>query len=239
MSGHSHWATIKRTKGAEDAKRSKAFSKMARVISVAAREGGSGDPNANPKLRVAIEQAKEFNMPKENVERAIKRGTGELSGEILEEIVFEALGPGGIALIIEGITDNKNRTLGDVKQILNQHNGKLAGEGSVKWMFDRKGIITVALVPETSKENLEMTAIEAGADDFKWQENDILEIYTKSEELDLVRKSLEEKGVKVESASLGWIPKEEIEANKESAEKLFEALDDNDAVQNIYSNIKL
>jgi YebC/PmpR family DNA-binding regulatory protein len=135
MSGHSHAKTVARTKGAEDAKRSAAFSKMTRLISVAARDGG--DPASNPKLRVAIDQARQVNMPKENIERAIKKGTGELEGENLEEFTFEALGPGGIALIIEGITDNKNRSLGDVKQILNQHQGKLAGEGSVKWMFER------------------------------------------------------------------------------------------------------
>jgi YebC/PmpR family DNA-binding regulatory protein len=236
MSGHSHAKTVARTKGAEDAKRSAAFSKMARLISIAAREGG--DPVSNSKLRVAIDQAKQVNMPKDNIERAIKKGTGELEGENLEEFTFEALGPGGIALIIEGITDNKNRTLGDVKQILNQHQGKLAGEGSVKWMFERRGLITVNNEQKTlNKEKLELTAIEAGADDIKWR-GEILEIYTKPEDLDSVKKNLEEQGIKMESSSLDWVPKEEVEAGKEPAEKLFEALDDNDAVQNIYSNIK-
>jgi len=237
MSGHSHAKTVARTKGAEDAKRSQAFSKMARVISVAAKEGG--DPVSNSKLRVAIDQAKEVNMPKENIERAIKKGTGELSGELLEEFVFEAFGPGGIALIIEGITDNKNRTLGDIKQILNQHQGKLAGEGSVKWMFERKGVITVNNKQRTvNKEQLELTAIEAGAEDLK-ERGEFIEIYTKAEELDQIKKKLEEQGIEIESSSLDWVPKEEVETNKESAEKLFEALDANDAVQNIYSNIKL
>ena len=237
MSGHSHAKTVARTKGAEDAKRSQAFSKMARLISVAAKEGG--DPGSNSKLRVAIDQAKQVNMPKDNIERAIKRGTGELAGENLEEFVFEALGPGGIALIIEGITDNKNRSLGDVKQILNQYNGKLAGEGSVKWMFERKGAIIVNNEQGAiNKEQLELEAIEAGAEDIKERE-DLIEIYTKPEELDQIKKNLENKGIKIEAASLDWVPKEEIEANKESAQKLFEALDDNDAVQNIYSNIKL
>ncbi len=232
MSGHSHAKTVARTKGAEDAKRSKAFSKMARLISVAARQGG--DPNSNSKLRVAIDQAKQVNMPKDNIERAIKRGTGELAGESLEEFVFEALGPGGIALIIEGITDNKNRSLGEVKQILNQYNGKLADEGSVKWMFERKGVITVNKTAD--KEQLELEAIEAGAEDIK-ETQDFIEIYTKPEELDQVKRALQDKGIK--ASSLDWVPKEEVEANKEAAQKLFDALDDNDAVQNIYSNIKL
>ncbi|KPJ54780.1 transcriptional regulator [Parcubacteria bacterium DG_72] len=237
MSGHSHAKTVLRTKTAEDAKRSRAFSKMARLISVAARKGGA--PETNSKLRMAIEQAKQVNMPKDTIERAVKKGTGELAGENLEEFVFEALGPGGIALIIEGITDNKNRSLGEVKQILNQYNGKLAGEGSIKWMFERKGCITVNNEQKTvNKEKIELQAIEAGAEDIK-ERQDFIEIYTKPEELDLVKKNLEDKGIKIEAASLDWVPKEEIEANKESAEKLFEALDDNDAVQNIYSNIKI
>lgn len=239
MSGHSHWSSIKHKKGAEDAKRSKIFSKASRVISVAARDKG-GDPEANAKLKIAIEQAKTVNMPKENIERAIKRGTGELEGEKLEFFAFEALGPSGIVIIIEGITDNKNRTLGDLKQILNLHNGKLANEGSVKWMFDRKGVI---LIPNSQfpipKDEVELFIIETGAEDIKWR-NDFLEITTKPEELDKVKKNLEDKKFIIESASLDWVAKEEIEvANKENLEKLFEALDDNDAVQNIYSNLKL
>jgi len=234
MSGHSHAKTVARTKNAEDAKKSKAFSKMTRLLSVAAKEGG-GDPETNSKLRMAVEQAKQVNMPKDTIERAIKKGTGELAGENLEEFTFEALGPGGTALIIEGITDNKNRSLGDVKQILSQYNGKMAGEGSVKWMFERKGCI---VIESKEKEKIELQAIEAGAEDIK-ERGGFIEIYTRAEELDQVKKNLEEKGIKIDSASLDWVPKEEIEANKESTEKLFEALDDNDAVQNIYSNIKL
>jgi len=233
MSGHSHWASIKHKKGVEDAKRSKTFSKVSRLISIAAREKG-GDPATNANLRVAIDQAKMVNMPKENIDRAVKRGTGELEGEKLESFTFEALGPSGVAIIIEGITDNKNRTLGDIKQILNQYNGKLANEGSVKWMFERKGVIIAA-----KKDDLELTAIEAGAEDIK-QRNDFFEIVTKPEELDKVKKSLEEKGVAIDSASLDWVAKEEIEVqNKEALENLFEALDDNDAVQNIFSNLKI
>lgn len=235
MSGHSHAKTVARTKNAEDAKKSKAFSKMARLISLATKEKG-GDIETNSKLRMAIEQAKSVNMPKDTIERAVKKGTGELAGETLEEVVFEALGPQGIALIVEGITDNKNRTLSEVKQILNQHNGKLAGEGSVKWMFERKGSILITKTKDL--ESIELTAIEAGAEDIKERE-EFIEVYTKPEELNEIKNNLEKEGLEIESFSLDWVAKEEIEANKESAEKLFEALDENDAIQNIYSNLKL
>jgi len=253
MSGHSHFASIKHKKGKADEARGKAFSKMARVISIAAKEGGGGDPDSNYKLRIVVEQAKEINMPKDNIERAIKKGTGELAGEKLESFIFEAYGPGGIALIIEGITDNKNRTLGDVKKILSQYNGKLAGEGSVKWMFERKETIIInfqfpiSLDPKGTprkaafqkKEDLELIAIEAGADDIYWSD-DFLDVYTKPEDSEKVKKNLEDKGIKIESSSLDWVAKEKIEVeNKESCEKLFEALDENDDVQDIYSNLKL
>jgi len=220
------------------------FSKMARVISVAVKQGGP-NPGTNSKLRLAFEMAKEANMPKENIERAIKRASGEAEGEKLEEVLFEAYGPGGIAIIIEGITDNKNRTLGEIKQVLNQNNGKLVGEGSVKWMFQRKGCIVVDLKLQSedfkNKEKLELMAIEAGALDIYWHD-ETLDVYTNTEELDKVKKNLEEKGIKIDSVSLDWVPKEEISLNektKESCQKLFEALDENDAVQEIYSNLKV
>lgn len=244
MSGHSHWATIKRQKSVADAKKGKVFSKMARVISIAAKEKG-GDPSTNASLRMAIEQAREFNMPKENIDRAIKKGTGELEGEKLEEVIFEAFGPGGIAVIIEGITDNKNRSLGEIKQIVNQNNGKLANEGSVRWLFEKKGFITInpkfPISNFQTKDDLELTVIESGAEDTKW-DGDNFDIFTKPEDFEKVKKTLEEKGIKVESSDLGWVAKEEIpvgEKEKEQAEKLFEALDENDAVQNVYSNLKL
>ncbi len=253
MSGHSHFSSIKHKKEITDAKRGKIFSKMAKLISVAAREGG-GDPNANPKLKLAIEQAKNANMPKDNIDRAVKRGTGELSSEKLEQVTFEAYGPGQTAIIIEGITDNKNRTLGEIKQILSQNNGKLASEGSVKWLFERKGAIIIdpQLQKERlkDKEKLELEAIEAGAEDIYWhaapegdephQEGDILDIYTKPGELEKVKKNLEEKEVEIDSSSLDWVPKEMIDIKeKETCQKLFEALDENDAVQDIYSNLKI
>jgi len=237
MSGHSHAKTVMAGKMANAAKRGAAFSKFGRLITIAAKDGG--DPITNAKLKAVIEQAKNFNMPKENIERAIKKGTGELAGENLEEVSYEAFGPGGIALIIEGITDNTNRTLTEVKVILNQNNGKMAGEGAVRWMFDRKGIIIVPSEGK-AKDELEMIAIECGADDISWVD-DVLEIRTKPEDLNSVQKALEEKQLKIDSASFGFIAKEEIsisDKEKEQAERLFETLEDNDAITNVSSNIK-
>lgn len=243
MSGHSHWASIKHQKGAADAKRGKIFSKISRMISIAVRDKGS-DPKMNPKLRIAIEQARSFKMPKENVQRAIKRGTGEIGGEKLEQVTFEGYGLGKIALIIEGITDNKNRTLNEIKQILNQYGGKLASIGAVKWLFTRKGCIIIDCKSQNenfkNKEKLELEAIEAGAEDIYWHD-DILDVYTKPENLEKVRKNLEEKQIKIESAFLDWVTKEMVdieEKDKNACKKLFEALDENDAVQDIYSNLK-
>ncbi len=194
---------------------------------------------------MAVESAKSFNMPKENVERAIKRAAGELGEEKLEEVLFEAFGPSGIAILIEGITDNRNRTLGEIKQILNQNGGKLAGEGSVKWLFERKGTIMVDWKLQTedlqNKEKIELMAIEAGAEDI-YRHDDVLDVYTKPDELEKVKKNLEEKGVKIDSASSDWVPKEEIsldEEQKAACQKLFETLDENDSVQEIYSNLKI
>ncbi|OGZ66509.1 MAG: transcriptional regulator [Candidatus Staskawiczbacteria bacterium RIFCSPHIGHO2_02_FULL_43_16] len=244
MSGHSHAKTVAATKNANDAKKGKIFSKMGRVITIAVKEKGA-DVTSNIQLKALIEKAREFNMPNENIQRAIKKGTGELVGEDLQEVSFEGFGPGGIALIIEGITDNKNRTLGEIKGILGQYEGKMAGEGAVRWMFERRGVIvadpstgsTGSPQAGSGQENLEETAIEAGADDIR--ENIV---YTKPEDLEAVKKSLEQKGIKTESGSLDWVPKEEVmisDKDKEKSEKLFEMLDDNDAVQNIYSNLKV
>lgn len=243
MSGHSHAKTIKHQKELTDQKRGAMFSKIARLISVAVKAGGP-NPETNSKLKIAFEQAKSVNMPKENVERAIKKATGEDGTEKLEEVIFEAFGPKGIALIIEGITDNKNRTITEIKQILNQYNGKLAGEGAVKWLFDRKGGIAINLneQPENlkDKENLELVAIEAGADNLIWRDN-YLDVHTKQEDLEKVKKNLEGREVKIESASLDWMPKEKIALAQEeraSVEKLLEAFDESEDVQDIYSNLQ-
>jgi YebC/PmpR family DNA-binding regulatory protein len=239
MSGHSHYSSIKHKKAITDAKRSKVFSRLSREITIAAKEGG--DPEANAKLRLAIEGAKQLNLPKENIERAIKRGTGELEGASLEPVVFEAYGPGGIAIIVEGITENKNRALAEVKQILNQNGGKLVGEGSVRWMFEKKGCLVIDTSEQSSaKEDLELIAIESGAEDV-YKHNDEIDVYTKPNELEKVKRSLEEKGVKINSASLDWVAKEEVslgEGEKASSQKLFEALDESEFVQEIYSNLK-
>lgn len=242
MSGHSHFSTIKHKKTIADAKRGKIFSKLAREVYIAAKEG-DGDPNFNPRLRMVIEKARSVNMPADNIDRAIKKGTGELAGEKLEEVLFEAYGPAGIAVIIEGITDNKNRALSEIKRILTQNGGKLVTEGAIKWMFERKGIITLSITngqAPITKEELELKVIEAGAEDVYWH-NEVLDIYTKIEGLERVKKNLEERRVKIESVSLDWVAKEEIavdEKTKEACQKLFEALDENEAVQEIYSNFK-
>lgn len=241
MSGHSHWAGIKHKKEAADKKRGKIFSKLAKAITVAAKEGG-GDPDMNPKLRDAMETARSFNLPKDNIERAIKKGTGELGGATLEEYTLEIYGPGGIPTIIEVITDNKNRTLTEIKTILNRHHGKFAGEGSVRWMFEKKGVIGVK-TSEKSREDAELKTIDAGAEDVKWRGSDLLYAYTKQEDLDRVKNYLKEMGLEIESATLEWTPKEEVEVKDEKTKndiiKLFEELDENDDVQSIYSNVEI
>ena len=225
MSGHSHAKTVMATKMANDAKKGKVYSKYGRLITIAVKEGGgSGDPEKNSKLKTIIEQAKNSNMPKENIERAIKKGTGELASEALESVSYEGFGPGGIALVVDGITDNTNRTLGEIKSIFNQNGGKMAGEGAVRWMFERKGVIAVATEGKT-KEELELLAIELGAEDFSLV-GDTLDIYTKPEDLETMKKSLEEKQIKVESSSIEFIAKEQVELSekeKEQAQRLFEA----------------
>lgn len=241
MSGHSHFATIKRKKEVTDKKRGKIFSKLSKMVSLAAKEGS--DPSMNPRLRMAIEEAKSLNMPKDNIERAIKKGSGELEGEKLEEVLFEIIGPEKTAIIASGITDNKNRTAGEVRKITNDRNCKLANEGSVLWMFDKMGQIIISVSEQEkplNKDELELSAIEAGAQDFII-ENDYFSIITKVENLEKVKKEIQEKGIKIDSAALAWIVKEKIEVNEktlEACQKLFEALDDNDDIQEIYSNIK-
>jgi YebC/PmpR family DNA-binding regulatory protein len=238
MSGHSHAKTIAHQKAATDQKRGQIFSKTARLIAVAVKEGGTNS-ETNSTLKAALERAKLVNMPNDNIDRAIKQAVGGQEGKTLTEFSFEAYGPGGIALLIDGITDNKNRTLGEIKQILSQHNGKLVQEGAVRWMFERKGVIVIN--PENQdKEKLELTAIEAGAQDMTWQEN-LLEIYVPTENLQTAKETLVNQGLKVESATLDWVAKEEIPLSipdRTQAENLFLALDENDDVQDVYSNLK-
>lgn len=240
MSGHSHWHSIRFKKGVADAKKSKIFSKLAREISIAARDGGA-DLTFNPKLRTIVDKAKLANMTSESIERAIKKGSGELEGCSYEEFILEAYGPNGTAIIIEGITDNKNRSLGEIKLILSQNNGKMVEEGAIKWMFDKKGVIIINKENVKDKEELELLLIESGAENFEWQQEGLV-IYTKPEDLDRVKNFLEDNNAKIESSQLEWVPKENIdidEQTKEKSLKLYEILDENDDVQNIYTNFNL
>lgn len=243
MSGHSHWAGIKHKKGLADAKRSKVFSKFAQEITLAAREGG-GDPSFNAKLRTVIDKAKAMNMPADNIERAVKRGVGGGEADSMQELFLEAYGPGGIAIVIHCITDKHTRTIGEVRNIVNQHGGKFVEGGAVRWMFEQKGVIEVDLQKQTAfkeKDGLELAAIEAGAQDIAWQNENALLIYTNPAELDIVKTNLEQRGVAVSSFELELVPKESVEIGekeKGTAEKLFEALDDHGDVQEIYSNLK-
>jgi len=242
MSGHSKWSQIKHKKAITDVKKGKVFSKLVRLISVAARAKGK-DPETNPTLRMLIEKARSINMPIENVERAIAKGAGELEGSQIEEFTLEAYGPGGSALIIEGTTDNNNRSISEIKFLLSEHEGKLANPGSVLWLFDRYGLITIKKTPTAKKDELELMAIDSGAEDIKWPDEETLEIYTKPEELEKIKKSLSEKNIKADESALVWIPKNETlledQKDKERLEKLFEALDDNEDVSEVYTNANL
>jgi YebC/PmpR family DNA-binding regulatory protein len=243
MSGHSKWSQIKHKKAVTDVKKGKIFSKLARMISVAAREG-SGDPNINYKLRMIIDKAKAVNMPSDNVDRAIKKGTGALEGVKMEEFTYEAYGPGGIALIIEGITDNKNRTLSEIKHLLSSQGGKFAETGSVSFLFQKKGVIIINNEEKADKESLELKAIDAGAEDLKWRDENILEINTRPEDLEKIKTILkqEQADIVIESSSLDWVPITEIsvedEKIKKQIEKLMETLDECDDVNEIYSNYR-
>jgi YebC/PmpR family DNA-binding regulatory protein len=238
MSGHSHARTVKHDKDLAASKRSKVFSKLAVEITVAVRQGG-GNPDTNPRLRTAMDRAKDANMPSDNVERAIKKGAGEEQAGNLQEFLLEAYGPGGVALLVSGITDNKNRMLGEIKQILSKNQGKMVEGGAVRWLFEQKGVMAVK--SSLTKDELELKAIEAGAEDLYWREDGMLDVYTKPIELEKVKNTLLAAGLSVEEASIDWVPKEETAADQktiDSNQKLFDELDENDAVQDIYSNLK-
>jgi YebC/PmpR family DNA-binding regulatory protein len=240
MSGHSKWSTIRRKKGVADAKRGQQFTKIAKIITVAAKQGG-GDSETNFKLRLAIDKAKSVNMPQENIERAIKRGTGELAGAKIENLTYEAYGPGGIALMIEVVTDNKNRTLGELKQILSKFDGRLGGEGSVRWMFARIGAVRISLSKKKEKEIVELTAIDAGASDIK-EENGSLVVYTEPEKISAVKKSIEPLKPKIESIEIELVTKNPVKIEDKfllrKIDQLMEELDSQDDVNEIYSNVE-
>ncbi len=231
MSGHSHFHNIKLKKGAEDAKKSKLFSKLSKEISIAAKEGGS-DINFNPKLRNVVDKAKAINMPNDSIDKAIKRGSGELEGATFEEFLMEAYGPDGMAVLIEGITDNKNRSINEIKLLVSQKGGKVVNEGAIKWMFERKGVIGITDI--ASKEEAELSAIEAGAEDIEWEEDNLI-VYTKPEEMEQVRKKLE--SFKIDFANLDWVAKEKISVDEEKCNDFIEAIEDHDDVSNVYTNI--
>lgn len=240
MSGHSKWAQIKRQKGAADQKRGNLFTKLGHAISVAARESG-GNPDTNFKLRLAMDRARSFNMPKENIERAIRRGTGEEAGAEINEITYEAFGPGGVGLIIEVVTDNKNRALADVKNILSKNGGRLGTANSVNWMFERKGIIIIPAKIIANKEEMELALIDAGAEDI--QENkEALTATCAPENVENLKAEAEKNKTPVEYAGIDLVPKTKQTLNQDDldkAKKLITELEDSDEVNNVYSTYEL
>jgi YebC/PmpR family DNA-binding regulatory protein len=236
MSGHSKWSTIKRKKGAADAKRGKLFTKAIKEITIAAREGG-GDPSANPRLRLAVDNAKAINMPADNIERAIKKATGELEGVTYHELTYEGYATGGIALLVEVATDNKNRTVAEVRHLFSKHNGSMGESGSVAWMFEKKGIISLPKQDKSEDEVFEIV-LNAGAEDLQ-SEEEFFEIQTDVESFEPVRRGLLQNNLNIENASLQWVAKNTLSIKDEDAEqvmKLIEALEDCDDVQNVYTN---
>lgn len=242
MSGHSKWHSIRHKKAIVDAKKGRIFTRIANAISAAARQGG-GDPNKNFRLRLALDQAKAANMPAANTDRAIKRGTGELGGAKIEEIIYEGYGPGGIAVLVEAATDNRNRTSSEVRTVFTKNGGSLGESGSVAYLFDKKGQVQLAVgSQQLAGEELELAIIDSGAEDFEESVGEVL-IYTKPNELAAVQNSLKETGIKIDSAELIFKPKVEIKiAEKEKASKiikLMDALEDLDDIVNVFSNFNI
>ncbi|MCL0041410.1 YebC/PmpR family DNA-binding transcriptional regulator [Dehalococcoidia bacterium] len=235
MSGHSKWSTIKRQKGVADARRGQLFTRLGREITIAARDGG-GDPQANAALRLAVQRARDSNMPMENIERAIKRGTGSTEAAALFEITLEGYGPGGAAILLQIVTDNRNRTISEVRSTLTRSNATLGESGCVTWVFDQKGVIVVDAQADT--EDLALAAIDAGAEDVKVEDN-LIEIYTKPENLEKVRKALEDSGMTISSAELTLIPQNLIKLEEKDALqtlKLLDKLEEIDGVQHVFTN---
>jgi YebC/PmpR family DNA-binding regulatory protein len=240
MSGHSHWAGIKYKKAALDAKRGKVWSKVARMIIVAAKQGG-GDPAANLSLRYAIDKAKAANMPKDTIEKAVKKGTGELEGTSFEEVLYEGYGPSGVAIMVEVLTDNRNRTGPEVKRLFEKHGGSLGTSGCVNWMFSKKGLITVNAANADEDQLLEI-ALGAGADDMQAL-GDVFEITCEPSAYEQLKKTLQEKEIATEVAEISMVPQNTIEINDEHTAKriisLMEAFDDHDDVQNACANFDI
>jgi YebC/PmpR family DNA-binding regulatory protein len=237
MSGHSKWSTIKHKKGAADAKRGKIFTRILKEMTVAARMGG-GDPIGNPRLRAAIAEAKANNMPKDNIERAIKRGTGEIEGITYEELTYEGYGPGGVALMVETMTDNTNRTTPEIRHIFEKNGGNLGTPGSVRFQFERKGYFTIEK-SAVGEDKLMEVALEAGADDLETDDPETFEVYAAPENFEPVRQALEKNNIPTVEAKLGQVPQNYVkieDAKAKSMMRLMEMLDDHDDVQNVWTN---
>ena len=240
MSGHSKWHTIKHKKGALDAKRGKVFTKLIKEITVATRTGGSGDVDTNARLRKAVSDAKAQNMPNDTIDRAIKRGTGELEGVNYEEITYEGYGVNGVAMLVETMTDNRNRTVAELRHLFSKNGGNLGEAGSVAWMFDKKGLIVVDKQAKPEEELFEI-AIEAGADDLQ-DEGDVFEIYTAPENFEAVDEAIKAAGIEPQAAEVSMIPQNYIKLEGADAKqmlKLYDAIDDNDDVQKVYANFDI
>ena len=239
MSGHNKWSSIKHKKGAADAKRGKVFTKLIKEITLAARTGG-GDPAANPRLRTAISAAKDENMPKDNIERAIKKGTGDLEGVNYEENTYEGYGPGGAAVLVESLTDNKNRAVSEIRHIFSKHNGNMGENGCVAWMFDKKGYIEVER-SAAEEDHLMEVAIEAGAEDVR-ESDDTFEVITEVEDLETVRQALDGASIQYAFAEITMLPQTMVDLDDKTSEqmiRLLDALDDCEDVQKVYTNASL
>ena len=241
MSGHSKWHNIQGRKGKQDAARSNVFSKFSKKITIAAKMGG-GDINANFSLRLLVDKAKESGMPKDNIERAVKRGTGEIEGEEVMETMYEAYGPAGVAIIVKALTDNKNRTTSDVKHILNEHGGSMGGAGSVLWMFEQCGLIIIPstqfTVHSVSREDVEMKMIEAGADDI-WEEEGLVYFKVKLESFKRAVEAVKAMKLEPERSGVEWVAKDKVKVNagdEARLKRLFEQLEENEDVEDYYTN---
>ena len=237
MSGHSKWSQIKRQKGVADARRGQLFTKLAREIIVVTREGGA-NPESNFRLRLAVQKARDNNMPLENIERAIKKGAGELEEGSFAELTLEGYGPNGVAVMVEAVTDNRNRTLQEVRSIFSRHGGNLGESGCVSWLFNEKGVITIDTAG-IDVEELALYAIDAGAEDVK-TEKGYLEVHTQPRDMERVRKAIEDKGITIVSADVSLVPKSTVNLDKKAASqtlKLLDKLEDLDEVQRVFSNI--
>jgi YebC/PmpR family DNA-binding regulatory protein len=240
VAGHSKWHNIRAKKSRMDARKGKLFTKLAREIQVAAKNGGP-NPETNVRLRIAIDKALAANMPKENIERAIKKGTGELGGENIEEVTYEGYGPGGVAILVEAMTDNRNRTAGEIRHIFSKYGGSMAEAGAVAWIFERKGVITIKADQISNTDEFMLEIIDLGAEDVK-EEDEVIEIVTDPKDYTNVLEALKNQGIAIEHSELTFLPKNYVAVSGETAEKLIkliQVLEDHDDVQNVHANFDI